>query len=383
VTVGGHTAIVGIGATEFSKESGRSELRLAVEAISSALADAGLVPGDVSGFATMGIDTNEEVEIAKSLGTDDLRFFAQTPYGGGSGCGVVMLAQMAVACGQADVVVCYRAMNERSGVRFGQARTRPFNVRYGWSSPFGLLTAAAKGALLARRYMYDFGATSEDFGRVTVVERAYAATNPSAWFYEKPITLEDHQASRMIADPLRLLDCCQESDGAVAIVVTSLDRARDLKQPVVEIRAAAQAASWDQEVVTAYYRDTISDQPEMVLLAEQLFRKADIDRGDVDVANFYDHFTPLVLMQLEGFGYCGPGEAKDFVREGGLAIGGALPLNTNGGQLGEGYIHGFNGIAEAVRQVRGTAVNQVPGAAVALVTSGSSVPTSGMILAKA
>jgi acetyl-CoA acetyltransferase len=218
---------------------------------------------------------------------------------------------------------------------------------------------------------------------VSVADRKHASTNPAAWFYERPITLEEHQASRWIVEPLRLLDCCQESDGAVAVVVTSPERARDLRQPPVRIAAAAQGASTDQQMMTRYYSEAITGLPEMGFVARQLYDTAGIGPADVQTAVLYDHFTPFVLTQLEEFGFCGRGEAKDFVKDGNIELGGGLPINTNGGQLGEAYIHGMNGIAEGVRQVRGSAVNQVPGVEHVVVTAGTGVPTSGLILGAA
>jgi len=379
-------AVAGIGATEFSKASGRSELRLALEAISAALDDAGLRPEDVDGMATFTMDNNPEIEVNRSLGGGDLKFFSRTHYGGGAACAPLLHAAMAIATGVCEVVVCYRAMNERSGQRFGsgvQRRPplpRPEEIHFGWHSPYGLLTPASWVAMNAQRYMHEFGATTEDFGRVSVADRRHAATNPKAWFHGQPITLEEHQASRWIVEPLRLLDCCQESDGAVAVVLTSLERARDLRQPPVRIAAAAQGATTDQQMMTRYYSTDIVGLPEMRLVADQLYAMAGIGPADVQTAVLYDHFTPFVLTQLEEFGFCGRGEAKDFVKAGNIELGGGLPVNTHGGQLGEAYIHGMNGIAEGVRQVRGSAVNQVPGVEHVVVTAGTGVPTSGLIL---
>ena len=379
-------AIVGIGATEFSKNSGRSELRLAVEAVTAALADAGLGPRDVDGYATFSMDNNPAIEINRSIGGGDLRFFSRVHYGGGAACATVLQAAMAVATGVADTVVCYRAMNERSMQRFGagvQGRPRTPTVEsahFGWYAPYGLLTPASWVAMCARRYLHEYGATTKDFGRVAVADRKHAATNPAAWFYEKPITLEDHQNSRWIVDPLRLLDCCQESDGAVAMVVTRLERARDLRQPPAVIRAAAQAASSEQQMMTGFYADDTTGLPEMGLVARQLYATAGLTPDDIQTAVIYDHFTPFVLIQLEEFGFCGRGEAKDFMRDGNIELGGRLPINTHGGQLGEAYIHGMNGISEAVRQVRGTSVNPVKDVEHVVVTAGTGVPTSGLIL---
>ena len=383
------TAIVGIGATEFSKDSGRSELRLAAEAVRTAIADAGLQPSDVDGLATFTQDNNTEAAVAREVGIPSLSFFSRIHYGGGAACATVQQAAMAVATGVADVVVCYRAFNERSGQRFGQVMSglafapTSSGVDAGWVYPMGLSTPAAWVAMAARRYMHEYGATSEDFGRVAVAVRKAAATNPNAFFYERPITLADHQASRWIAEPLHLLDCCQESDGGVAIVVTSAERARDLPQRPVTISAAAQGSGPDQFVMTSYYRDSISGLPEMGVVANQLWRQSGIGPSDVDVAVLYDHFTPFVLMQLEELGFCGRGEAAGFIADGRLELNGDLPLNPNGGQLGEAYIHGMNGIAEATRQVRGTAVNQIADVENVLVTAGTGVPTSGLVLTAA
>jgi acetyl-CoA acetyltransferase len=376
-------AIAGIGATEFSKDSGRSELQLACEATIDALNDAGLEPKDVDGMVTFTMDANDEIAIARSVGIPELKFFSRIHHGGGAACATVQQAAMAVETGHARVVVCYRAFNERSGFRFGRANRYSPELEYGWYFPFGLVTPAAWVAMHAQRYMHDFGVTSEDFGRVSVADRKHAANNPNAWFYEKPITLEDHQASPWIVEPLHLLDCCQESDGGVAIVVTSPERARDLKHAPAAIEGAAQGAWWDQESMTSYYRDEINGLPEMGLVARQLWEQSGLTPADIQTAILYDHFTPFVLVQLEELGFCGKGEAKDFIANGNIELGGGLPLNTHGGQLGEAYIHGMNGIAEAVRQIRGTSVNQVENVEHVVVTAGTGVPTSGLILGAA
>jgi acetyl-CoA acetyltransferase len=322
------------------------------------------------------------------VGIGELRHFSRVHYGGGAACGTIVQAAMAVATGVADVVVCYRAFNERSGRRFGagvqdipNAATAE-RAQFSWTSPFGLLTPASWVAMVARRYMHLTGTTSEDFGMVAVADRKHAATNPAAWFYEQPITLEEHQASRWIVEPLHLLDCCQESDGAQALVVTSVERARDLPHPPAVVVAGAQGAGREQWTMTSFYRDDIAQLPEMGVVAQELWTSSGLRPGDIQTAILYDHFTPYVLMQLEEFGFCARGEAKHFVRDGRIELGGSLPVNTHRGQLGEAYIHGMNGIAEGVRQVRGTGVNQVPDVEHVLVTAGTGVPTSGLILGR-
>jgi acetyl-CoA acetyltransferase len=385
----GKAAIAGIGATEFSKNSGRSELRLAAEAVLAALGDAGLAPRDVDGMSTFTMETNPENMVARTLGIPELTFFSRIPHGGGGACAPLQQAAMAVAMGVADVVVCYRAFNERSGVRFGQgpppAKTAATteNEYRSWINPYGLLTPAQHVAMFARRYMHAYGATSEDYGRVAVTMRKHAAVNPRAWFYGKPLTLAEHQASRWIAEPLHLYDCCQETDGGQAMVVVSAERARDLRQPPAIITAAAQGSGPDQFSMTSYYRDDLTTLPEAGLCARQLWAQSGLRPADIDAAVLYDHFTPFVLNQLEEYGFCGRGAAKDFIADGNLEVGGALPTNTHGGQLGEGYLHGTNGIAEGVRLIRGTSTTQPPGVRNVLVTAGTGVPTSALILSGA
>ncbi|MFI8498343.1 lipid-transfer protein [Streptomyces sp. NPDC085524] len=376
--LGGKAAIAGIGATEFSKDSGRSELKLAVEAVQTALEDAGLTPADVDGMVTFSMDTSPEITVAQAAGIGDLSFFSRIHYGGGAACATVQQAALAVATGVAEVVVCYRAFNERSGRRFGsgvqQREPSAEGAALGWSLPWGLLTPASWVAMTAQRYLHAHNLTPEAFGHVAVTDRRHAANNPAAYFHGKPITLADHAASRWIVEPLRLLDCCQETDGGQALVVTTPERARDLRHPPAVITAAAQGAGRRQEGMTSFYRDDLTGLPEMDVVARQLWRTSGLRPSDIDVGILYDHFTPFVLMQLEEFGFCKPGEAADFVAAE------ALPINTHGGQLGEAYLHGMNGIAEAVRQLRGTSVNQVAGAEHVLVTAGTGVPTSGLIL---
>lgn len=377
-TFGGRAAIAGIGATGFSKDSGRSELALAAEAVRAALDDAGLAPGDVDGMVTFSMDTSPEIGVARAAGIGELSFFSRVHYGGGAACATVLQAALAVAAGVARAVVCYRAFNERSGRRFGAGvrhrEPSAEGVALGWALPFGLLTPASWVAMQASRYLHLHGLEPEIFGHVAVTARRYAATNPAAYFHGRPITLADHAASRWIAEPLRLLDCCQETDGGQAFVVTTTDRARTLRHPPAVITAAAQGAAAGQEQMTSFYRGEPGRLPEAGVVARRLWHDSGLRPSDIGVGILYDHFTPHVLMQLEEFGFCAPGEAGEFVAAD------RLPLNTHGGQLGEAYLHGMNGIAEAVRQLRGSAVNQVADVAQVLVTAGTGVPTSGLLL---
>lgn len=383
----GKTAIAGIGSTEFSKNSGRSEMTLAVEAVMAALNDAGIDPSEVDGMSTYTMDNNPEIEIHRLIGGKELKFFSRSHYGGGAACAPVVHGAMAIASGLCDVVVVYRAMNERSGYRFGSGGGggggNPDNfeaANFGWYFPYGLMTPASWVAMCAQRYMHEHGATTEDFGHISVACRDFAATNPKAWFYEQPITLDDHQNSRWVAEPLRLLDCCQESDGACALVMVSAERAKSLNKPAAIVKAGSQGAADDSQMMTVYYRKDITRLPEMGVVANTMYEMSGLGPDDIQTAILYDHFTPFVLPQLEEFGFCKKGEAKHFVREGQHARGGRLPINTHGGQLGEAYIHGMNGILEGVRQIRGESVNQVDNVEHVLVSAGTGVPTSGLIL---
>ena len=246
-----------------------------------------------------------------------------------------------------------------------------------FSYPHGLSTPAAQVAMIAKRYMHLSGATSRDFGAISVADRKHAAKNPKAYFYEKPITIEDHQNSRWIAEPLRLLDCCQETDGGVAIVVTSAGAGQGPQAPAGGHRGGGAGFQpgpvLDGQLLPAgagAARDG-SGRPAAVGAVGAAARPT--SRPPI----LYDHFTPFTLIQLEELGFCGRGEAKDFIADGAIEIGGRLPINTHGGQLGEAYIHGMNGIAEGVRQLRGTSVNQVDDVEHVLVTAGTGVPTSG------
>jgi acetyl-CoA acetyltransferase len=379
-------AIAGIGQTEFSKDSGRSELQLAAECVKAALDDAGIAPADVDGMITFTLDNNDEIGLCRCLGVRDLRFTTRIPGGGAASAATIYQAMAVVGAGIADHVVIWRAMNERSQYRFGQPQAGgAVNPGGGttfmeWCMPFGAQTPGSWESLAAQRYMETYGVTNEDLGRVSVVLRKHAATNPNAWFYQRPITLEDHQNSRWIAEPvLRLLDCCQESDGGVALVVTSLERARDLKQPPVRIVGSAYSLPFDVEIITNYYHGDLSFMPEAAGVAKRLWAETGLGPRDMQVAMLYEAFTPQVLKQLEAFGFCERGEAKDFVRDGHIELGGSLPVDPNGGLIGEAYIHGMNNVAEGVRQVRGTSVNQVPKVEHVLVSSG----TAGAVLGRA
>lgn len=387
------SAIVGIGSTDFSAHSGRSELQLALEASLAACRDAGISPHDIDCVVIPAYQTNtlDEAEIVNGLGIRNLSHFGSVGHGGGSACGVVGHAALAVSTGMANYALCFRALNSRSEFRYGQydkKRARkdldtPVPRFTSFLAPYGFFTPAHYSAMWARRHMHEYGTTYEHFGAISVAARKHAALNPQAKYYQQPITMEDYLNSRMIANPIRILDCCLETDGACAVIVTSAERAKDLRQAPSYIRAMAQGTgSANLYPLTAYNRNRLTCMEETVHMANSLFEMADLDRADIDVAEIYDHFGPLVLISLEDLGFCKPGDGGAFVEGGQVELGGKLPINTHGGLVAEAYIHGFNHITEAVRQTRGTSTAQVADAEHVLVTSADGVPTSGLILSK-
>ncbi len=378
-------AIAGIGLTEFSKNSGVSELALAARCVTAACEDAGISPSELDGFVSYTLDSTDEIEVARAVGAGDLSFFSRINYGGGAAVGTILQAVMAVATGQASHVVCWRAMNGRSGQRMGQGVSGNIIssdlIHWSWYMAYGMLTPGSWVALIANKYMDAYDVTREDLGLVAISQRNYALNNPRAFGYGKPLSMEDYLGSKMIADPLCLYDFCQETDGGCAILITSAERARDLRQKPAVIRGVTQASTRGQEQMTSYYRDELLSLPEMEMAARRTYEMAELGPDAIDAACLYDAFTPEIIMQLESFGFAEQGEGVQLVREGALDIDGRLPNNTHGGLLSEAYIHGMNNIAEATRLVRGESCNQ-PAKAVehVLVSSGVGVPTGALIL---
>lgn len=389
------SAIVGIGCTEFSLNSGRSEFQLALEASLAACEDAGISPHDIDCITLPAYqtDTVDEADMLNALGIRNLSHLGSLGHGGGSACGVVGHAALAVATGMAQVALCFRALNSRSEFRYGQFDKKragthadlefPITGFTGFLAPYGFFTPAHWSAFWARRHMHEFGTTPEHFGAIAVAARKHAAMNPAARFYQQPITMDDYLHSRMIVDPIRLFDCCLETDGACALVLTSAERARDLRQPPAYVRAMAQGTGGPGLYpISAFNRERLTGMEETIAMGNFLFEMADLSRDDIDVAELYDHFGPLVLLSIEDLGFCEPGEGGAFVSGGRIELGGELPVNTHGGLVAEAYIHGFNHIVEAVRQTRGTSTAQVEDAQHVLVTSADGVPTSGLILSR-
>jgi len=360
-------AVVGIGRTEYVRSSGRTTLALAAEASRAALADAGLTAADVDGFTCFGTgDSVSASRVAHAIGVDDLGWSLDVLGGGNIVTSTVAGAAAAVLSGQADVVVVYRVLG--SETRYGKvAGTVEVDGERQFAGPHGYLVPPQWFAMFARRHQFEYGSTSADLGAIAVQQRAHALDNPHA-VGKTSLTIDEYLNSRWISEPFRLYDCCYEVDGAVAIVVTSAERAADLAHPPVYLLGSAEGNrfgssidQWD-DMTCMYSRDA----------APTLWTRTGLSASDIDVACMYDCFTFTVMATFEDFGFCKKGEVGDFFREGRATYGGDVVVNPHGGLLSEGYIHGMNHHYEAVLQLRGEAgVRQVPGAETALVTSGA------------
>ncbi|MGW4563377.1 lipid-transfer protein [Streptomyces sp. NPDC004561] len=373
------TAIVGIGQTAFARHLSEDERTLGCRAVLAALDDAGLAPGEVDALASYTMEETDEVELAKAVGFGDLTYFGKVGYGGGGSCATVAHLAAAIASGQATVGVAWRSRKRGSGPRPWTSTTVQLPTPAQWTRPFGLLRPADEIAMLARRYMHEYGVTRDHLFNVALACRNRANQNPAAVMYERPLTREMYMTSRWISEPLCLFDNCLETDGALACVVVGRERARDCAKRPVYVHAAAQGLPAQHHGMVNYWNDDPLTGPAWTA-ARHLWKHADVTPDDVDVAQIYDAFTALVPLSLEGYGFCGRGEGGAFTEQGALEIGGRLPVNTGGGGLSEAYVHGFNLLNEGVKQLRGTSTAQVPGATTCLVTAGEGVPTSALLL---
>jgi acetyl-CoA acetyltransferase len=379
-------AISGVGTTDFSRDSGRSTLTLAAQAAKAAMDDAGLAPDDVDGIIRCEMDETLHADLAGALGLTSVTFWAAGSFAGAAPCGMVAMAVAAIRSGQATNVLVYRSLNGRSGLRYGQGWTG--SARMGGSSsyleflgPYGMQSPGIAYALFARRHMIEHGTTAEDLGAIAVACHARGSQNPGAQRFGRPLSMDDYLASPMLADPLRRYDYCLETDGAAAVIVSAADRARSGPAPTVLIRAVAQG-DLPRPRLGGLYGNLLSGPltNASAALAARLYGLAGMGPGDINVAQLYDCFTITVLMQLEDYGFCGTGEGGPFASSGALELGGALPINTSGGHLADGYIHGMSHIVEGVRQLRGTSASPVPGAETCLVTSGMPGPGSSALI---
>ncbi|HVM52094.1 MAG TPA: hypothetical protein VM262_02755 [Acidimicrobiales bacterium] len=383
-TIKGTTAIVGIGETTYYKraQSPDPEFRLCLDAILAAVEDAGLAVDDLDGFASYSNDRNDPSKIASALGLPELRF-SNMVWGGGGGGGsaAVANAAAAVAAGYADHVVVYRALAQGQFGRFGQAPPlRTISGPMAYTMPYGLLSPAQMFAMRVQRFMHQHGAGMAAQRAVAMASYHHAQANPRAVMHGRPLTEDAYDGARWIVEPFRLYDCCMENDGAAAVIVTSAERAADLRHPPAHIWAAAQGSDESQNLPVHNAPDyaTSNFKP----LARRLYATAGVGPGDIDVVQSYENFTGGVVMALVEHGFCAPEDVDDVLTfENLLAPSGTIPLNTSGGNLAECYMHGLELIIEAVRQVRGTSTSQVPGVELSLVTSGPMVtPVSNLLL---
>jgi acetyl-CoA acetyltransferase len=374
-------AIAGVGYTDLTADSGRSVLGLAAEAGRRALDDAGLDASEIDGIASFMVmhDSVPCQALATALAVPELRFVVDADLGGQAPCYLTWLAAMAVESGHARNVLVFRAMNGRSGDRVGTMEFHGMGAQFRY--PIGYDAYLMYVAMWAQRFLHETGQGELDLAAVALAQRDYAVANDRA-FKRRPLDLDGYLASPYVVEPFRPSDCTVEVDGACAVLVTSVDRARDLRHPPAVIASGAYRAGprsgldigdhllWDD-----YTRNYTS------LLRDELFARAGVTQSDVEVAEIYDCFTSTVLMGLEGLGLCERGASGELVRSGATRLDGRLPTNTHGGLLAEGYLHGMNTVAEAVLQVQGRGGDrQAPRHEVCAVTSGAMMDGSALIL---
>jgi acetyl-CoA acetyltransferase len=363
-------AIAGIGCTEFSKDSGVGVFTLAARAVKAAIVDAGLEVSDVDGLCTFG--TNDSIApniLAQAFGIQSLSYYLDQFYGGSVSLSMLGQATLALSAGVADCVVCYRALNGRSGVRMSGSSAGAGRQRLPWDMQFkasaAYIAPSQEIAMAARAHMLKYGTTNEDLGRIAILSRTHALDNERAMM-RSPMTMDDYLTSRWIVEPFRKFDCCLETDGAVALVLVRGDRARDLPHRPVLVQAAAWGGG--MTIVNNGHRD-LTESPAKPI-ADRLYTMAGLGPSDIQFAELYDCFTYNVLSQIEGYGFAKSGAVPEMLADGAFnRATGSLPLNTHGGLLSEGYIHGMNHVYEAVQQIRGDAKQrQVDRHDVALVT---------------
>jgi acetyl-CoA acetyltransferase len=382
----GSTAVTGIGESQYYRagRSPQTAAAMAATAVHGAIADAGLQVDDVDGIVTYHPDQHDSAQLWSWLGLGELRFSAKAWGGGGnSGASAVQIADAAVSAGYARNVVVFRSLHQGAEGRYGRynqtarpARGDAFLV------PFGAAMPVVKNALLIKKFMHTYGISQEALADIALADYFHAQRNPRAVMYGRPLTREAYHASRWIAEPLHLYDCCQESDGACAVIVSSAEQARDLRRPPAWILAGATGMHPGGGLWAFNDADYPSGRLEPV--GRQLWQRAGIRPTDVDVAQFYENFTGSTLIAISDIGFCAPGDVEAFVSGKNLHFdGGVLPFNTSGGNIAEAYIHGLQLLVEAVRQVRGTSTAQVPGARLSLFVAGPGTPPSSAVLLSA
>jgi acetyl-CoA acetyltransferase len=382
-TFAGRTAIAGVGYTPLTKDSGTTVLALAASACRAALSDCGLERSGVDGVVSYSLfnDSISSQALASALALPELRYALDLNLGGQAPAFAVLNAAMAVDAGMAEAVLVFRALNGRSGVRIGGHPFAAPTAQYRYS--IGFTAYAQYMAMLARRFMIDTGATHEDLAAVVITQRAYAADNERA-IRRAPLSLDEYMVAPFVAEPFRTVDCTTEVDGACAVVVTSLERAKTLRHvpAVIEGGVWSTPASSGLDIADLLLHENFATNA-MHFVGRRLWEATGMQPRDIDVAEIYDCFSSTVLFGLEGLGFVGKGDSGRFVREGGTALTGPLPVNTHGGLLNEGYVHGMNTLTEGVLQMQGRGgQRQVGDASTCLVTSGALTDGSALILSR-
>lgn len=346
-------AIAGVGNTAYVRGTAKSTLDLHLEASLLALEDAGLTTADVDGIMPASAAGRCAEDFISNLGLRDLAFSAQTHLGGASTVGAIQVACQAIETGQASCVLVPAGRRGYSSERVSTRSMPTASIMADtneFEAPYGNLVAVQWFAQSAQRHMYEYGTTSEQLGHIAVTMREHANLNPNALMHGRPMSLADHQASRMISSPFRLFDCSLESDGAGAVVVTSADRANDLKRKPVLISGVAQSHGYPPTSLTQ--KQDMAVVHALRVAGEKAFAMAGIGVEEIDCLMIHEGFTWYVIAGLEALGFVKPGEGGPFVAEGHIKLGGALPVNPSGGALSEGHVSGMNHIIEAVRQLR-------------------------------
>ena len=374
------TAIVGIGQTEFSKNIDSTELNLACKAIKLALDDAGINPDQVDVLGSFTYEENPEFEISRNLGFGNLHYWTQAPYGGGASCAAIGQVAMAIASGIANVGVVWRSRKrgDPSSRMWSHTEQEIFD-HWKWSRPSGLVRPVDESSMIMRRYMFENNYSREDLASVAMNLRKYANKNKNELMHNKQLTFDDYMDARMISDPLCLYDNCLESDGAIAVVITKLSLAQTLSIEPAIIHAYSQGMSKEHSLMTDYHGDNPM-QSSSYVTSENLWEQSDFKPADVDVAQFYDAFSPMIPLSLEAYNFCPKGEALKMIAEGFIGNDGPLPVNTSGGSLSEVYLHGMNLVIEAVRQIRGSSSSQVNQVNLSLVTTCDATPNASILL---
>ena len=362
----GKVAIVGVGETNYYRDAGRTTLSLGLEAIKKAIDDAGLEPTDIDAMTSYhGGDSHSSNEMAQSLGMR-LNYSLDVTGGGSSTEALVAHAVGLLSGGYVNAMVIFRSMRGRTGRRMGgQAPAGPPSattvVGHGEDLYTAVTTPAQRFGLACMRYMHDFGVTTRQLGAVAMTHRYHATLNPKAFFYKRPLTMDDYLQSRWVSKPFRLFDCCLEMDVAVALVLVRRERAYDLRHPPVFVLGGTARTMSESPYYNAGRRHTPIYHHASHWGRDRVFGMAGITQKDVDVASFYDAFTFTALVQVEGYGFVQPGEAGAWYEEGRGRLDAELPVNTSGSHLSEGYSHGIQMVVEMTRQLRGRADDVCPG----------------------